>query len=479
MKKMIIAIVIAVALIISGIVVTIVIINTPSIIMGPTISSAFSELMKRDDLKQIQNVLENGSIEFEAVDAESSSDMRGKLYFGLDEQKLMAENIVIKRGEVSLSGNFYASRNLCYAQSEQNLGGAFGIKSGNAAEEFEKSIFAFGSGSEFAVSKEMHDIIYEILSAYDEELSEDVKKDYAKLQSRYLANIQNSISKHGAFSSEKANVKVGETHMDARIMTLVLDETAIMNIVSEFLTFVAEDENFKDFIYTCGDKFDSVLSSKKINGAEELYNSIINEINAHLANLKTEYKESKIDLSIVTPKLSTKLLSFTLNIYKNGEKNTFSADFGPRGVRNSDLIKLNIDGNLIEYKRGSDNRSFSVTVEDFAKLTYYLDGNGGFELALLFFYEGEERYSISGTVETKKNVTTYDITNYRYTYNKSGTTGDFENIDEKQIDITVSISSKDKMPSPINDYEAFLELDNERFAVIEKNLTDVFAGLKE
>ena len=138
MKKMIIAIIIAVTLLIAGIVATVLIINTPSIVMAPTVTSAFSDFMKRNDVKQIQDVLENGSVEFDVLDGESGTDASGKLYFGLDEHKLMGENIDFKRGNVSLSGNFYISKNLCYAQNEEILGGCFGIKAENSAEEFSR-----------------------------------------------------------------------------------------------------------------------------------------------------------------------------------------------------------------------------------------------------------------------------------------------------------------------------------------------------
>ena len=478
MKKIIIAICVAVALIITGIVATVIIINTPSIIIGPTISSAFADLSKRNDVKQIQGVLENGSLEFDMLNVENGTDISGKIYFNLDDNKFMAENIDIKHGDISLSGSFYLSNNFCYVQNDDILGGAVGIKAGSAADQFEKSIFAFGSGSEYAVDRQTHDIIYEILSAFDDEMSEDLKKDSEKLRSRYLANLQSGISKYGKFSSKKGTVKVGDVHMNARTMTVAFDEEALISLMTDFLTFVAEDEKLKEFVYTYGDKFDSLLASNGIKDAETLYKNIIDGINGRIKDLKTDLKGNSIELSVVTPKLSTKLLSFTFNINDNGDVTTYGVDFGPDGVKNSDLIRINLNGTLIEYKRNSDNKSFSIVVEDFAKVTYHVDSEGGFELALLLFYENEERYEISGSVISDKNTTFYDITNYKYTYNKDGK-GEFENVVEKDLDIYLKISKKDKMPPVVKEFDPFFEIDGGKFALIEEKLSPILNKKEE
>ena len=473
MKKMIVAIIIAVTLIIAGIVATVLIINTPSIIMGPTVSTAFSDFMKREDIKQIQNLLENGSVEFDVLDEESNTDISGKLYLGLDEGKLMGENIALKYGDLSLSGNFYVSKNLCYAQNPELLGGTFGIDIGNSAEEFEKSIFAFGSGSKYAVDKQTHDTVYEILSALDSQLPDEMKKDAEKLVAKYITSLQNIISKYGKFSSEKETVKVGNSYIKARIMTLTLDDAAIANVASDFLTTLSNDEAFKDFVYAYGDKLINILDIDNIRDADQLYDDISQDISERIFDMKTNVKGHKITLDIVTPKLSTKLLAFTLTFDKNGDIRTYGADFGTAGVKNSDHITLNLNGTSVEYKRGSDSKSFSIVVDDFAKITYYLDGQGGFELAILFFYEGEERYEISGTLTSEKYLTSYDIKNYKYTYKKDGST-DFDNILEKSLDIKLNISTKDKMPAPIKDYESFFEIDEERFLLIDQNFIAAF-----
>ena len=305
-----------------------------------------------------------------------------------------------------------------------------------------------------------------------------MKKDAEKLITKYMTSLQSIISKHGEFSSEKGTFKVGTSYMKARMMTLVLDETAIAKTVSDFLTLLAEDEGFKDFVYIYGDKLINIFDLTDIDSAEKLYLKIAEDIKDCIDNIKIDVKGHKIRLDVVTPKLSTKLLTFTLTIDKNGDISTYGADFGSKGVKNSGLITLNLDGTSVEYKRGSDSKSFSVVVEDFVKLTYYLDGKDGFELALLLFYEGEERYEISGTVTSDKHLTSYDITNYKYTYKKDGET-EFENTVEKSLNIKLNISDKDKMPTPIKDYESFLEIDEERFSVIEQNFVDMFGYKKK
>ena len=288
-----------------------------------------------------------------------------------------------------------------------------------------------------------------------------------------MTSLQSIISKHGKFSSEKGTFKVGTSYMKARMMTLVLDETAIAKTASDFLTLLAEDEGLRDFVYKYGDKLISILNLTDADNADDLYDKITDDITARIANIKADLKGHRIKLDVVTPKLSTKLLTITLTVDKNGDLSTYGADFGSEGVKNSDLITLNLDGTSVEYKRGSDAKSFSVVVEDFVKVTYYLDGKGGFELALLFFYEGEERYEISGTLTSDKHLTSYDITNYKYTYKKDGET-EFENTVERSLNIKLNISDKDKMPTPIKDYESFLEIDEERFSVIEQNFVDMF-----
>lgn len=491
MKKLIISIICGLTCVAGGVTAGVAV-NSPEYVLSNAITGAIEDLFERDDLSNIIEILEQGSVALEYKEEDYIS-FGGKVYFGLEKSKLYIENANLTLNNFyedgsnySLSANMYLSEDMMYIENDKYLDGAYGIKFKKLAEQFTDSIFY--EDSEFSIPKESRDMIENLLEYYENEY-QDLQKDSEKLVKKYLKQAGKAIKKHGEFDSKTKNVSLNDDRSKKRVVTLKLDEDAIASIVEDLIEYIIDDKNFEKFIETHVSNLSEVMgdyiSTEKMD-ASDIYDQIINA----LEELEDEADsirdlDFEVTIKVVTPKLSTKLLKLEI---ENAAGSSFEIDFGSKGVKKSECIEVSVDNDKIasyEIKEDSKEKfqaevalygTYNNKTEKEFSVEYTLNKSGNkFSINVV---DGEfEVLSIKGKAEIDGKATTFKVkecvvneAREYYNYDLGTWVTDVESYDYlENIDLTITVSTKDKMPKPNKDFNNILEITEAKIRkIIEK-----------
>ncbi len=467
MKKIIIAAILGTACVGGG-VATGVVVNTPEYVLSTALSNAVEEFIEREDISNLVDVFEQGSIDF-SYEADYSFEAGGKVYFDLKDYTLFVENAYVEDGTstdgISTSANLYLSDEMIYVENDEYLDGAYGIKLKKLAKQFENSIFY--EDSDYSFPEEVSEMLVDILEYYEDDFK-DLEKDLTKLYKDYTKKLGKLIKEYGEFESDNKKVSLNTGKSEKRVVTLELDEKAIASILEELMEYIIDDDKLEDLIITHVSCFDELISKHygESFDADDIYDELINSLEA-VANRAKDIKRSDIEikLNVVTPKLSAKLLKVELEVEVNGFDREIAIDFGENGVKKSKNIDLLIDNDKVGsylIKENSKNK-LSLKLASFDEedeeeeigIEFILNKEKG-KFVLSYLEERFETYTIKGNAELNKNTISFDsISAVKYV--SDGRTYKEVKLLEN-IDISFSISTKDKMPKPNKDFINILEM---------------------
>ncbi len=467
-KTLIISIATAV-LAVGGISVGVAIYNSPENVTRNAILGVFGDFTKRDEIHPLIDLTQKGSLELsvseikkDGVNSDDVFEVEGKIYFSKD--ALMLDSLSLEIGEVKIGGNAYLSSNKMYIEETELFDQRIGTVKGEIADDLTDSIFAYGSGSKYAIKdKDTYDKLIKMLEFIDEANREQMNKDAGKVASKYISKIWKIFCEHAEFESETGNIRFEDGRKSVRVITIIIDEKSMSKIVRDVCEFLADDEDMIEFLekyendlgYLAEIYFDSnavSLPDAYENTVEELEDNI-DDICGSIERFKTDIK-----LEIVTPKLSSKLLRFTINVDKY---DVFMIDFGSNGLAKTDRVTIMLDEEdafVYEIVKNDAKKKIKVNVE--------IDGDEALELEI---DRKNEKYSLSitneleieGDIVTKSGKTTItfeEITVYNYEYSPIYDTYVYA-ATVYETDLTVIIDEKDKMPKPAKDFDRISDID--------------------
>lgn len=496
MKKIIISIICGLTCVTGGVTAGVAL-NTPEYVLSESITDAVDDLLEREDISTLLEIFEQGSLEVDYSQEEMVS-FGGKVYFGLDKSQLYFENVNTTLynyyedgSNLTVSANAYLSEDMAYIENEKYLDGAYGIKFKKLSEQFENSIFY--EDSEFALPKEQREIIESFLDYYENDF-DALQKDSEKLRKRYLKQLGKAIKEYGEFESETKNVKLNGEKSEKRVVSLKLDEDAVASIVEDVLDYIIEDEKFEEFVKTHIANLNE-LSSYDIGtsiDADDLYDQLIDyleEIQDDADSIKKGNFE--IEITVVTPKLSTKLLKLSVEVEDNGYDTSFELDFGEKGVKKSEYIELSVNDNKVcsyEIKENSKDKfevefvtynTYLDETEKYLSVEYQLNKKSD-KFSISVMQEELEVLLIKGKAEVDGNTVTFKpeeciLKEETEFYNSETYTYETKVIETsylENIDLVVIVSTKDKMPKPNKNFENVLEITEEKLKKILEDLEE-------
>lgn len=384
MKKLVI-ILIAAAVVLAGAGIALgVYFNSPEYVMSHSVAEAIKDFTKRDEIEPLMNTLKRGSLEFSIDDTDgeckylgtSGFSSSGKLYFS--DSAVMLKNFRVESDDLNeIDLDAYFGSSLSYIRNDEILGGTYGIVRGDMASAFANSIFAFGADSDVAVpSKEIHNLILNILKLYDDEKGmDDLKKDYERLSKKYIKEIWKATCKYGDIESEWDNVRVGGERISARVITLTLDGDMLEEIMTSVYEKACNDKKLYKFVEKISDKIGSIDGEELIDVFEEQFiddeSGAIKKALKELGRSREEYT-----VEVVTPKFSTRLLRLSVITELDEHETEFSVDVGKQGIKKADVIKISLNNAKIRYEiRKNNKEAYKSVLEVNGKDIFIIDVN--------------------------------------------------------------------------------------------------------
>ena len=465
--------------------------TSPEVVAAKAITKFAEDFAKRDDVSTLVNIVDGGSVEasvssilwkyglpWESEELlQDGAALSGKIYFS--DNAVMLEKIKLGNKENSISLNAYLSDKLFYVKEDNILKGAYGAEYDTLAENFKNSIFAYESGSDYAITdKEAYDSIIKYL---DNPISNEMKDEVEKIAKTYTKEIYKIIRENAVFESNNKEIEIGDDVFTAKVISIIITEENIEKSLREIYDYVKNDTSVINYIEKYEATFEIYLNYSDLAedddtlGAVEMYEKYIDELDESIDNIVKQMKEDKesqdICLEIITKKGSSTLTKSTINI---GGKETFTLEIGADGIKKTNEMSIYAEDQEISYKiERNDQNGYTadlmVNLDKIFSIDIDLEKEN-FEVMYMINGDGA---TVSGSISSNNNITTIQANNIiiKETYCSNIFTGEMsEKTNQYETDLKIIINENDKIPSIPTDYKTIDKIKDEDVELWIKNI---------
>lgn len=450
MKKKILAIILSsIVVIFGGVTSAIVVVNNrPETVVAKSLQGVVQEFGERQEFSTLVKTFNGGSIEFKKSDESdlnllglNNFKISGKLYFGNEEFLLSNFKVSNEETDFNLNADLYVSNEKFYIKESKILKDTIGFNKGELTSSLERSIFKYNSGSDYALSKDLYQIVYNLAKYYDTVDNKPAQKELKKILREYVKELYDLICEYADFDSDKEKIRLNGERVDVRAITVTVDNEDFADILENFYEYIKNDDKILDYFDNYfGTSSRVVLENGKIdfNSVSELLESAIDNMEEDVltyCDYLRDKAEWEYQLKIITPKHSSDLLKISLiSDVDNEREEVFSLDFGKDGIKKTKQMSLCVYGEELVYEITSDND------EKFeANLT--IDGDEIFNISLdrdrgKYVAEIEDLLVIKGKLYKDDSIVNFSI----------DTLVDLDFEEEFKIGWEFVLNEKDKIP---------------------------------
>lgn len=452
MRKKVLAIIIAVIVAVSGSSVAgIVFTNSSKYVFIRSILDVAEELTEREELNLVFDALDGGSFQLDYNNSKDI-DIQGKAYFG--KKKFLLDDFYYKTKGKQIDGSLYLSKKELCVESQSLLKGRYGGKWSSLAEDFEDSIFAYGSSSVYSIkSKQRYEEIYNALEDCN---FGKIGKDIKNLITYYFAHGYIIFMKNAEFEKDIQKITFFEGSKKCRVIKVSLDKNALAKTIDELYTFLLKDNKLYQFVdkYEGGIKLALNLAGYDVLNEQKLSTTLYNLLAEKQKQVK-EYCDrlyngeilEKVQFTLVTPRGKSQTLAFSVDI--DGERE-FALDCGKNGIKKTRQIKLDTSKTHIVYNLDKTNSGISqasLIKDNNPIFVSKINPNSQtFELTI------NQETLVKGQVIRQKNIATIKVNSVYSIYN-----GQIS--EQKDIYFYAVIKTKDKIPK-IEGYKTLSQITN-------------------
>ncbi len=467
----------AILLVGAGVTVSVLYFTSPEYVLIHSVTDVVDDLGKREEFEPFVGVLTEGSLEFRFIGTEdvklsknAGEEISGKLYFA--EDAVMLDDFSWKldtKNAPDLTMNAYMDAQRAYITNEEILGGTYGVERGNLANQWEKSMFAFGKSEYSVKTQEESDKIKRLFEILDEkEQTEQISKDASKLLKQYAKDFYRLLCENGELTSEyKDRVKVGNERISARVLTLTVDNEELAVALETLYDQACEDQNLTILMGQISDLlededwealgFDDTLFEWYDETFVEDKDDIIAD-----ALRGIEDSDFKIQVKAVTPRFGTKLMKLEIVFSSQGDHVTLSLDCGSEGIKKTDRISLEFEDLALIYtvKTDTDSAYKGLLELDLDTAGYYTAEMKIDKAKEKYQLELAEQYSngtksgckLKGIWQQDKDMTIISLDSVKTFDEASGV----ETTESYQCNLHFILQKKDTMPAPETDMSDIL-----------------------
>ena len=434
--------------------------NLPQNVAANAVMGAFEELLERDEVKPLYNTLTKGSITASVegvtqddVDLLNGITASGKMYFS--NKAFMLEDFQLEYDDFKVKGDLYVSEDMLYFSEDEIIQNAYGIKLDEIAKDLEDSIFAFDSGSDYAIpDEETYDMI---ISMFEDMDYEEMQKDAEKLYKKHFKELWKIACDNFEFESENDEIRIGGEKEKVRVISIVISGDMLASALEDYYDFLCKDDSIVEFL----EKYEGVFASYGMDDdmtIVEMYEEILDQFGEELDETCEEIEDSFEDelvIKVITPRSSQKLVKLEVEF---DDESVFALELGMKGMKKTDKITLSVAGEkVLTYEvKENTNKAFEcslkageVTVKasvDKSKDTYSLQIK---KASTSSYYDDSFETTVKGKISTKGDKTTLTvekITAYDETI---------------KCDITFVIDESDKIPSAPTKFDRISDITEE------------------
>lgn len=473
--------------------------NRPETVMKTSVQNLLQDAFTRPEIEAVSGFMQSGSVELilglSAMDNEVSLEY--KEYFGLADYETYIEKVKLNVNDFSVDGSAYVGEDYMYVSAPSLYNSPIGLVRGKTAEEFEDSLFAFESGSEFELDEETSDAIKIFCKIYDDAKDKEAVKDIEELLTSYVELLVNSIGDHADIEKENDKIKIHGEQVSAKMIIVEIDAECIYNVISDLYDELKDDNRIPKLIkkysklaegYIEGTVLEGELQSH-LGGDEdddfdevllEAYDDVLDELDSLVDEMEDTMDEAdgfKLVVEMATKKSSSDLMAVEVIAKADGEKvEIANIQFGKAGVKKTDKITVDIMGEMyaeLAIKQDDkDAYKAEFTLEEgeqeVMNVFTKIDRAGG-KFSFGATVDGET-YEIKGNYDKSGKKHTFDFKDVTYTDSTGEEISMIDTLlaeaegEEIDFELKVIICENDK-PKPLakGKVKSAFELDDEDF----------------
>lgn len=345
--------------------------SRPQAVVRNSLLNFVKDLQARNGIEPLVNAFKKGSLELQSTfDMEEiaqsigdSSYSGGKAVLSAGGKFFFAENAFFMN-DLSFSVNipseeidvaientdFYISADYAYLANQEILGGAYGIIRGEMANKFKNSAWV----SE--IPAEAYELVVALLEAYDTGKLNDAAKDVKEALNRYVTKLGASIEKNGKYVVENKKVTVGGEAIDSRVITVSINEKAVIAIFNDLYAELKNDKELRDLFIEYGDYIVSVIGAAEAGDMAALWDEMLDMLGEAINEAEDSMAPGTLILEVATPDKKSVLRKLTLSFEEEGEVETgIVLDVGKDGIKTSDRISIMLADYEFVYDVITDN----------------------------------------------------------------------------------------------------------------------------
>ena len=419
-------------------------VNRPETVMKTSVQNLLTDVFARPELESVSDFMQSGSVEvilgLSAMENEISLEY--KEYFGLADFETYIEKVKLNINDFAIDGSAYVGEDYMYVSAPALYDSPIGLVRGKTLKEFEDSLFAFESGTEFELDEEISDSIKIFCRIYDDAKDKEAVKDIEELLKSYVELLVNSIGDHAEIKKENDKIKIHGEQVSAKMITVEIDVECIYNVISDLYDELKRDKRIPKLIKKYGNLAEQYVEGTVLEGELQshfgededddftevlldVYDDLLDELDTIVDDME-DAADSADNVNIVvkmaTKKSSSDLMAVEVIAKADGEKMKLAnIQFGKAGIKKTNKITVDIMGEMYaELAIKQDDKDgykleFSVEEGDdvlvnaFAKID---KANGKFTFGASI--DGET-YEIRGKYEKSGKKHTFDLKDITYT----------------------------------------------------------------
>ena len=497
--KKLVGLIVAFAVIVVGAITAIAITNSPAFVADRALDRLVDDFLAREEVEYFSSLFTEGSVDVSVkgeID-EVELDASAKTYFNLKDNQVMVDNIDVKFEALDetrkITGDFFVSDKTVYVANDEILDGTYGITRGSLEKELEDSIFNPESDSEYALDEEIYEILRSACKIADSELPEELEADVTELLTRYSKEIKKSIAKHAEFEKRNEEVKLNDGKKNVRVVYIIITPDTIANVIEDLYDYIEQDDELRDLVVKYYEEIAEILEATDYidedfdieDAYDEAIESLGDMVETAVDTVKDLDDDMFLALCIATPKNSTKALRvWTIagedidDMYDEDEvTEIFYLDFGSKGLKKTGEIEAGVIGVDEKLKYTVDTEEKGVTQYKLQfgssiKVTFKFDEKDD-KFKFSFTQEGllgqDASFALEGKYTTKGDKATLELKKIKI---------DGEELEEFDMDISVTFDTKDKMPEPESKFDSVFDLTEDDIKDIMERAEE-WAGVEE
>ena len=297
--------------------------NRPSALITSAAVNTAKDIRKIEAFQTIEKVSNGGSVAVSANLDKYANDIsiQGKVYTDVKNSRGAYEMTIYDDEDVMVQPRIYYGKDSFVATCPELFDGAYGINFKKLDKNLPDSIFDPDEDTDYSLPEGLYDYLIEL--SENSKGNKELERDLAKAATRYEKFMIQTVLKYADVEKSSDKIKVGGDNISCTVITINVDEDAIVLIMQDLIDYINNDKSLEDLLTRYYEAMPNMSLIYGYGGydAEDMVDAFYDEID-DLEDSLDYIEDMKIDLEGVfyITKSGKRIAQMEFDFDVNGEK---------------------------------------------------------------------------------------------------------------------------------------------------------------